>query len=204
MTRRHFLPLFVLAGCMGCQSQYLRTANQDLERENFQLEQRVDQLTWELADAKAALQAYQNGARGPLVPATPVVAPRSRADDSSRRPSPRPVAAAIKAPRALSCPTKGPALPALVAASRSPASRARRSSARQTPTCRKANCPSRRCHRWKRSCRPTRTGVNRRAMMRRRIDTKRRTTAGTRPRDKQGWFRALPPSRFLRCSSIPG
>ncbi|HVU86125.1 MAG TPA: hypothetical protein VHD36_02315 [Pirellulales bacterium] len=44
----------------GCQLKQLRRANEDLERENFQLEQRLDELTWQLEDAKAALQTCQN------------------------------------------------------------------------------------------------------------------------------------------------
>ena len=51
--------LVLLYAASGCQFHHLRTANQDLERENFQLEQRLDEVTWQLEDAKAALQAAQ-------------------------------------------------------------------------------------------------------------------------------------------------
>jgi hypothetical protein len=44
----------------GCHLKQLRQANEDLERENFQLEQRLDELTWQLEDTKAALQTCQN------------------------------------------------------------------------------------------------------------------------------------------------
>jgi hypothetical protein len=79
MNRWRILALAALLySAGGCQSKYLRTANQDLERENFQLEQRLDQVTWELADTKAALQACQCGARGSYVPASPAPPRRDR------------------------------------------------------------------------------------------------------------------------------
>jgi hypothetical protein len=68
----------VLCSASGCQLQQLRTANQDLERENFQLEQRLDQLTWDLADTKTALQACQCGARENFGPARPAAPRRGR------------------------------------------------------------------------------------------------------------------------------
>ena len=46
--------LALLCTTSGCHLKQLRTANEDLERENFQLEQRLDELTWQLEDAKAA------------------------------------------------------------------------------------------------------------------------------------------------------
>ncbi len=54
--------LALLCTTSGCQLKQLRTANQDLERENFQLEQRLDELTWQLEDAKAALDTCQRAA----------------------------------------------------------------------------------------------------------------------------------------------
>ena len=56
MKRLSFsIAAIVICSGGGCQWRQLRTANEDLERENFQLEQRLDELTFQLEDAKVAL-----------------------------------------------------------------------------------------------------------------------------------------------------
>ncbi len=65
--KRWQLSIAVMIACSaaGCVSKHqLRTANSDLERENFQLEQRLDQTMWELDDVKAQLEACRCGAAG--------------------------------------------------------------------------------------------------------------------------------------------
>ncbi|MBI2825557.1 MAG: hypothetical protein HYX69_12815 [Planctomycetia bacterium] len=68
----------------GCRLRQLREANQALERENFCLEQRCDELTFQLEDAQAALKA-QEGDLGSLrrQPESPLP---SRGRDRGRTP----------------------------------------------------------------------------------------------------------------------
>ena len=73
----------VCCSASGCHLKHLRTANEDLERENFQLEQRLDELTWQLEDAKAALSTYQSGSSTPRGPA-PLAAPRRRTQPAAQ------------------------------------------------------------------------------------------------------------------------
>jgi hypothetical protein len=76
MYRWHITTALVLLYCAsGCQFHHLRNANQDLERENFQLEQRLDEVTWQLEDAKAELAACQRAVQA-NAGAAPTTAPR--------------------------------------------------------------------------------------------------------------------------------
>ncbi len=75
--------LALLCASGGCHLKQLRRANEDLERENYQLEQRLDELTWQLEDSKAALQMCQNslcatGSGGATLRSTSDAGPTSR------------------------------------------------------------------------------------------------------------------------------
>jgi len=60
MIRWQLMAVFACLGATGgCAHKQLRMANMDLERENFQLEQRLDEVTWQLEDAKSALDLCQ-------------------------------------------------------------------------------------------------------------------------------------------------
>lgn len=97
MYRWHITAALGMLCCAsGCQFHQLRNANMDLERENFQLEQRLDEVTWQLEDAKSALEACQRAAqanagaaptaaprRGPLRPAVDESSPASSPDTNA-------------------------------------------------------------------------------------------------------------------------